>query len=186
MEKNIEDMYEPNKPYYSWYLTQRNTIENISYVYDKSMMLVTALIAATSPLKSWVENVNIVHDILIDPASPVKHTELIKGKVQALLNLGREGQYNSEIMLNILGGRKIKSFFTNLYWKYDSSVVTIDRYALCVAINCRENNVKYSGISDRVYSIVERAYMNVANKYHVLPSRVQAFCWEKLRRENNN
>jgi hypothetical protein len=85
--------------------------------------------------------------------------------------------------LSAIGGKKVTSFFNNIMG-YGSSEVTVDRWAVRVALNSLTlSEEKIVPGSKGVYDSIKDAYLEAAAQLNVLPSIAQSVTWEVWRNQ---
>ena len=76
----------------------------------------------------------------------------------------------------VLSGRKTSSFFWNIYDVDKTDVVTVDRHAIKIA-----SNTTLDTVSNKRYSLIEKAYIEAGRLLNVKPQIVQSATWLKYR-----
>ena len=135
---------------------------------------VAGIMAALSPRVSWANNVQ-------DTANVIGHGH--KGKTMALLaNVNkaldiREGYDPDEI----LGGRKVRSFWLNIAYPHKSLDVTLDSHMAKVVGLPSVKWLERKG----VYDALANAFRTLAEKHGIMPHQLQAALWIQARGNAN-
>ena len=99
-----------------------------------------------------------------------------KSKAITILN-----QTTEERPEDILGGKKVVSFYRNICDPMDEEPITVDGHAFCIAKGSREVGVR---ITPTAYDKVADAYRHVARNVGLVGNQVQAITWLTYRREH--
>ncbi len=140
------------------------------------------ILAALSPATNWERNITLFRDMV--DTNDCHH---IYGNAIDKARLIRNGANP----LEILGGRKVRSFFYNILYPRRLGHVTVDRHAVSIALlganpnKCSSRRTatipddEAKGILDRPggYIIVAAAYRSAARRVGLLPHELQAICW---------
>jgi hypothetical protein len=154
---------------------------------DLSPSITTAagagIIAALSPQIGWVDNVAAARltaagedELTITAAGALG--ENVR-KAIAIRNGARPA--------DILGGRKVRSFFANIYRPTTAGAVTIDRHAVAIALY--GIGAPSAAVSDKyleraaAYQWIAAAYRAEARSFGILPHQLQAIAWLAHRHE---
>ena len=155
----------------SWYSETNDFCYDLSKQFNVPIYIVVGLISAFSPLRNWDDNKRIVIDYL--KGKKVGCFKSQKSKADRIFNAENEQEIEE-----ILNGRKTVSFFKNIVSSgMDSSVVTIDRHAISIAVR---GSFKGS-LTDNRYKTIEYAYQRVGAMYGVPAPVVQSVTWECFR-----
>jgi len=130
------------------------------------------VIAALSPNCSWDQNVVM--------ARRAFDTGVVSGtfgdaerKAQAILDGGDPRE--------ILGGRKVRSFFENIVDPSNPVPVTVDRHSYDLSMGARSQNDKRPAIGKRKYAELTEYHYRAAKIMGVMPHQIQAVTWERWR-----
>jgi hypothetical protein len=129
------------------------------------------VIAALSPMMRWEKNVELAR-LVYTGADYIPCLPANAAKAKAI--------YNGAAPLDILGGNKVRTFFTNILDPFsdDPAHVTIDKHAIDIARGFISPYVdSYKGIGKRVYAEFAEAYVIAAEECGVRPLQVQAITW---------
>ncbi len=134
------------------------------------------VIAALSPQTSWSENVRLARRAYATGRAD-GHIRLFCARANAIKN-------NGETPLSVLGGKKVRSFFTLIADPYDWYTVCVDRHAVAVALG-RTLSDRERKILERVgvYDYIADAYRIAAHSLGIAPHELQAITWLEWRRE---
>jgi len=129
------------------------------------------VIAALSPRESWTRNVMLATELYTTGG------ELLHGTLSSNLDKARR-IYAGEDPLDVLGGDKVRAFFTLINNPADAGTVCVDRHAFDVAVG-RKTDDKARQILGRkgMCERFARAYRRAAEQLGVTPAQVQAVTW---------
>lgn len=165
-EKNIEAYYLNNKNNYTergilWYPYMHTYIAS----FDGDLSINTALFSLMSINSSLKHN--------IDKFEHYHKCGEFKGlqpnKFKALIDCNGD----KDCVIGILKGLKISNFYMNLLEPLNTEYVTIDRWAARIA------GLEKS-LTSKQYSLIKEAYIQVANKYKLIPNQLQAMTWVNI------
>lgn len=124
--------------------------------------------AALSPQNSWGQNVADVLSLV--ESGQTGQTGFSEDRAREILN----GSSPSEV----LGGRKVRSFYKNLLCPEDPGPVTVDRHAVSIAIGIPLYG-RHLRILERTgaYQAIAASYRSAARELDILPNQVQAVSW---------
>jgi hypothetical protein len=83
----------------------------------------------------------------------------------------------------VLGGNKVRAFYANILNPRYSKAVTVDTHAARAAFgkhNLTAQEVSFT-FRDKGNRVIQQAYKNVAKRYHVLPMKLQATVWLRVK-----
>lgn len=130
--------------------------------------------AALSPQLSWTSNITAAQNLVQnDDPNPAGIGKFV-GRARDI----RDGA-DPDI---ILGGRKVRSFYRNIFEPSRPGPVTIDRHAVAIATNHDVKSLEKNGF----YVMVAAAYRGAARLAGLLPSEMQACTWLTWRRLLND
>lgn len=83
----------------------------------------------------------------------------------------------------ILGGNKVKAFYANILNPRYSKAVTVDTHAARAAFGKHTLTPQEAGFvfREKGNKIIQQAYKNVAKRYRVLPMKLQATVWLRVK-----
>lgn len=129
------------------------------------------VIAALSPMMRWEKNMELA-TLVYSGADYIPCLPANAAKAKAIYNGGEP--------LDILGGQKVRTFFTNIMHPDSDNPahVTIDKHAIDIARGFISPYVdSYKGIGKAVYAELSEAYVIAAAEVGVRPLQVQAITW---------
>lgn len=164
-----------------WYQTAADEADKLARLYQVSIELVVGVIAALSPNNQWAKNIQNAQ-VIIDNA--------VKGGcaddvMVSTYGLNKEKAHRiacGELPLDVLGGEKVRSFYTNILACYHGTLeneVTVDMWALRVV--CGVFDARTVAISDRVYDLARQAYQVLADELGIAAKQLQAIAWVVIR-----
>lgn len=158
----------------NWYLEANRFAGSLSAEFNVPMLKVCGIIAALSPLKNWDENKRIAESFL--RTGNGYHTKTFIGKAERIY----DGSGDQVEIAEILHGNKITSFFLNIAFPLNASIVTIDRHAQDILLGkiCEEDK---RNMTTKQYAFFVNCYTIAANLRAVTPSTMQAITWVKWR-----
>lgn len=141
---------------------------------DGDLIKGAGVLAALSPQKNWDVNVRIARESF-ELGRGTGNTPANNDKVTRILN--------GEEPLDVIGGKKVVSFFHNIVNPTGKNV-TIDRHAVSVAIGRYSTDDDTKFLSRKgVYDSFATAYRRSAGRMKKNPAEVQAISWLVIRRE---
>lgn len=165
----------------NWYAIAHKWCADVAQTYGLTVSQVAGITAAMSPQISWEKN-KLQTILLIQKK---RNNEALVGLVAYRANVAKaERIYNGENALDVLGGKKVRSFYGNLM--LDDSTVTIDRHALHIALHGTGNEEKSGSITptDKLYDIAQDAYKTAARILGIAPYNLQSITWT-FKAQNN-
>lgn len=166
----------------TWYSGQaRQACDDIraavSAVHGRTISHRTAagILAALSPSTGWGDNTAGAIEFVCT-GSMLAQTPINNDRARSILN----GADPSDV----LGGRKVRSFFANLNDPHRSGPVTIDRHALSVLFGLRlSERAQKVYLSLGGYTYAAAAYRAAARFLGMRPHELQAVVWVVWRRQ---
>lgn len=165
----------------NWYPIAHKWCADVAQAYGLTVSQVAGITAAMSPQISWDKNK--LQTILL--IQKMRNSEELTGLMAYRANVAKAVRiYNGENALDVLGGKKVRSFYGNLM--LDDSTVTIDRHALHIALYGTGNEEKSGSITptDKLYDIAQSAYVAAANILGITPYSLQSITWT-FKAQNN-
>lgn len=165
----------------TWYSSAHSVALRLSSRYNITLEQSCGVIAALSPGYQWERNVQDA-ELFISYYNAGN-----RGK--NLPNVGTYGRKNRnkaiEILrgknpLDVLGGPKVRSFYTNIFNPSDSQAVTVDRHAKSAAYGIADKST--SLVREYEYEYLARHFRHCASKLAILPCQFQAVCWVTWKR----
>lgn len=174
LEDATEDEYVLGK---AWYLEAHWIASQVG----PTTVQGAGIIAALSPQIGWVDNVAAARALALgDPEGAFKTFGCLGPNVDKATRILR-----GEAPLDVLGGRKVRSFYRNIVDPHHDGPVTVDRHALNLALVGPGGK----GANDKLlarkggYQLVAAAYRTAAREAWMRPNEVQAITWLVQRRK---
>lgn len=139
---------------------------------------VVGCLSALSPQCAW--NVNLLATLSMVRTRQVSESSSIYPlNVSKAFSIVHEGVRPEDV----LGGLKVKAFFANILNPNYSKAVTVDTHAARAAFG--KNSLDSKEVSftfgKKGNAIIQQAYKNVAKRYKVLPMKLQATVWLRVK-----
>jgi hypothetical protein len=129
------------------------------------------VIAALSPRESWTRNVYLA-TLLYE-----RNGDLQDGTLTSNLDKARR-IFNGEAPLDVLGGDKVRAFYTLISDPDNADAVCVDRHAFDVAVGRKTDDKTRQALGRKgAYDRFARAYRRAAEVLGVTPAQVQAVTW---------
>lgn len=154
-----------------WYATANHEAGQMAADYGLSVEAAAGIVAALSPMMPWDRNVSTARTVVETGDGPA-----FKSNVRKALAI-RSGA----APVKVLGGPKVRAFFTSILNPADRTAVCVDRHAYDAATG-NKGASKSCTVAGRRYKAVADAYRAVADHYGLLPSQAQAIVWVAWRR----
>lgn len=145
-----------------WYAEAYDKCEALAKEYGLSLEQSIAIVAVLSPKCPWDKNIFNAIVVITGQGTPTALGPNIK-KAQRILN--------GEPPLNVLGGNKVRSFYSNILNRGFDSSVTIDTHILRAV--GRPSFTPKPG----VYNQIVEAFQTVSKWVGYSPAQVQAVVW---------
>lgn len=163
-----------------WYGIAHDIADELAQTHGLTIRQTAGVIAALSPRTGWAENISLASDACA--AAAEGRTDLIGGcpsdnaRKASMILQGHDPA-------DVLGGRKVRSFFANILRPYSAGPVTVDRHAISVAFGHRvsEEDAK---LLERIgtYTVIASVYRSVARSLGIRPHQAQAIAWVAWRK----
>jgi hypothetical protein len=151
-----------------WYEEANEFCSKLAEHENFSVSSVAGCLAALSPQCSWPNNLLGTISMVRNPVNVSKAFSIV-----------HENTRPEEV----LGGNKVKAFYANILNPRYSKAVTVDTHAARAAFG--EHKLSAQQVSfafrDKGNRVIQQAYRNVAKRYHVLPMRLQATVWLRVK-----
>jgi len=164
-----------------WYSVAAGAGVELSQEYDVSIETAIGVIAALSPNNVWDSNIKDANTVL-RAAKNGNCSDEIKVRTYGSNKEKAMRIACGENPLDVLGGEKVVSFYTNILAAYNGALdqeVTVDMWALRAA--CGVFDARKVAISDTVYETARQAYQDLANEYNLAAKQLQAVVWVAIR-----
>lgn len=161
-----------------WYLDAHTTASTIAARYGVTVSQACGVIAALSPGSNWGTN--------IQDADRLIAAYVLEVKLPVVGTYGRRNVEKARKILQgaapltVLGGFKVRAFYSNLLDPTVAGSVTIDRHAKAAAFGRTDSDAKV--VKDSEYAFLARHFVKLANDQGILPHQYQAVCWVTWRR----
>lgn len=157
-----------------WYPAARSVAVELADRHGLTISQTAGVIAALSPQCGWAENVRLADEACAHGAAG--RTDRIGGHtVDACRKASRILQGADP--LDVLGGRKVRSFYRNILDPSRAGAVTVDRHAIDMLCGRR------GAVQDRVlerpgaYVLAAAVIRSVARELGMTPAACQAVAW---------
>ncbi len=137
----------------------------------------SGILAALSPATGWGDNTAGAIEFAIT-GNMFAQTPLFNERAR-LIAAGANP-------LDVLGGRKVRSFYRNIVAPFDPGAVTIDRHAISLVFGkpLSERTLKPLAGNVGAYQTCAGAYRAAARKLNLIPNQLQAITWIAWRNGN--
>ena len=169
-----------------WYHQAHEHAREIADTYGTTTAQAAGVIAALSPQTGWGLNIRLAHDA----ADHARHgrTDLIGGHTEdACAKASRILQGHDPD--DVLGGRKVRSFYANILRPDRPGHVTIDRHALSLLADDRDANARIldrAGVYQRCAAVFRTsATLLTGGGASLRPHEVQAVAWVHWRNKHD-
>jgi hypothetical protein len=165
----------------SWYSRARDIAETLGSRYGIETFQACGIIAALSPGRYWEKNIEDSETLISAYQAGARGSDL-----PLVGTYGRQNVVKSVAILNgsqpldVLGGNKVRNFYSNILNPANESPVTIDRHAKCCAYGVR--NADNSVVSESEYEFLAEHYRQAASTLDLVPCQFQAITWVTWRR----
>ena len=166
-----------------WYADAREVADEVARTAALPNRHGAGVIAALSPQTSWHANIGMALEAAVKgTADDAPHCADACDKATAILS----GAEPSEV----LGGRKVRSFYANISRPRRSGPVTIDRHAVAICLRGLEgaDTSRFDPVPPStlerigVYTYLASAFRGAADRTDLRPHEMQAVTWVTWRR----
>lgn len=160
----------------AWYLAAHSIAADIADRHGLSLAQAAGVIAALSPQCGWAENIRLADQAAAEGRAS-GHTADACRKADAIL-AGADP-------FDVLGGRKVRSFYANIVRPTTPGPVTVDRHAVDMLVGRR------GAVEDRVlerigaYARCAAVIRGVARELGMRPHELQAVAWVAWRQAHD-
>lgn len=139
---------------------------------------VVGCLAALSPQCAWSENL-LGTIAMVRTRQVRKSASIYPVNTSKAFSIVHEGVRPEEV----LGGNKVKAFYANILNPRYSKAVTVDTHAARAAFGKHKLTPQEVGYAfrDKGNRTIQQAYRVVAKRYRVLPLRLQAVVWLRVK-----
>jgi hypothetical protein len=141
---------------------------------------VVGCLAALSPQCSWSDNLRNTLAMVKTRRLPATTAKLPVNESKAF-SIVHEGEHPADV----LGGLKVRAFYNNIILPTRSKAVTIDTHAARAAFGKTNLTSKELGYVFRPKgnAVIQHAYRIVAKRYKILPHKLQATVWLRVKKD---
>ncbi len=163
-----------------WYDEAHEFCVKLAKYENLSLESVAGCMAALSPQCAWSEN--ILQTISMVRTRRVgKSSSIYPVNASKAFSIVHENVHPGDI----LGGLKVRAFYNNIVNPRYSKAVTVDTHAARAAFG--KHNLDSKEVSFVFRSagnaIIQQAYRNVARRYKILPMKLQAVVWIRVKKD---
>lgn len=174
-------------------MTEHENIKALANELNVNFITLCGMVAVTSPMKRWSENIAFVKAIVTNLQAGkkvVKESGMIRTANYARIIYNETNNLPDctvEHMLTFNGfADKTTAFFVNLYQPTNKTMLTVDVWMLRVALQQYQQSTNTFKATKMQIDAIRRAYFNAYNslnleKWGVVPHQLQAIIWEKIR-----
>ena len=170
----------------TWYTNANNICKRLAARYGYTTSQVAGVMAALSPGCSWESNVVYTERLLSYHKNGLTCEESPKVGSYGRANKVKAWRIaDGEQPLDVLGGHKVRAFFTCID-NPESREVCIDRHAVSI-VEGKPLGDKFSSYTntEKKYNAIANDYAVVAHDLEMLPHQLQAITWVVWRRIHN-
>lgn len=155
-----------------WYPEAKRECRNLARRNDISLSQAIGVVAALSPRVNWKRNVIAAENLI--RGNKAEGFPANRNKAQAILEGGSPDE--------ILGGNKVRSFYSNISRPASSTDVTIDRWAIRIALGEEEWKTRPNTPTAKQYLEIANSYREAAAIVGIKPLEMQAITWVTIKR----
>jgi len=159
-----------------WYDGAHSIAADMAETHGLTTKQTAGVLAAFSPQKGWATNIKLAEN-----ACAASNTSQIGGHTKNACHKASK-ILRGQDPLEVLGGRKVRSFYRNIMWPEVMGPVTIDRHMIDLLADKR--GFIDEGVLERigVYQYAAAMVRASAREVGVLPHQMQAICWVHQRK----
>jgi hypothetical protein len=161
-----------------WYNEANEFCTKLADYENLPVASVAGCLAALSPQCSWPNNLRACLSMVKTRRTPsvVMSSKVNEGKAFSIVHEGLRPE-------EVLGGLKVSAFYANILNPRYSKAVTVDTHAARAAfdktlLSSKEVSFAFRAKGNRV---IQQAYRNVAKRYKILPCKLQAVVWLRVK-----
>ena len=155
--------------YAKWYYTTKEWCTDTAAEYNNNTHKIAGILSALSVQKEFSQNKRLVKEFL--ECQSCGHMSSALKKAKLIYNLDDE-DIKPDTIMNILSGRKTRSFYHNIMYPGSSEYLTVDfrmwKYY-------KEDSWEH--ITPRRYNVMEKVFNKVALDNGISVPSLQAICW---------
>ena len=168
----------------NWYNIALNHCKGIAKDTGVNLSDVCAVAAALSPNNKWNRNI-------LDASNLIKYGLKAKfctygSNVEKAMTILENCNGDSEKAIFYLRGKKVTSFYHNIYFGEASPYVTIDGHAVNIAMDVKQALTKVEGLTPKKYDYFSSLYKETASEIGIPVIHLQAVTWVTWRRHGTN
>ena len=155
----------------TWYFEASRLAHNFGQLFNIGKQHVSAIIAALSPRVNWDANIDDAK-LLLETGDEYGYMALGANVSKALWL--RDGDNPDKV----LGGRKVRSFYRNIYRPTTSLDVTLDAWMMFAL----DKTLDYKYLERKgTYDAISEGFRIVAGERGIMPHQLQAALWIHVR-----
>jgi hypothetical protein len=178
-DEHLNDWYREAKLHACKLFTKHMDHKSLHPSCGDEISKVVGIIAATSPMKRWEQNLILADDFLKD--GKCGHFTAVNKKCQEIL----DSDGSDTAILSILGGQKTQRFYMSINYCSSYDGVTIDRHALSIALGYRIADDSFRAMTRTQYEFFEECYRYTAKALGISPMLLQSSTWQVFRERKN-
>lgn len=167
-----------------WYQLANDQVIKMSAKYGLPHSTCAGVIAALSPNNVWQRNLtdahNIIRSYVLHGAGDARQVKVctFNGNKEKAIDI-----LNGNDPLEVLGGLKVRSFYSLILHPLDPENVCIDGHAYSIWKGERVSTSSTPKITPRLYAEIQQSYRDAAQRISTvtgedwLPSQIQAVTW---------
>ena len=161
-----------------WYDEANGFCSTLAVHHGFPVSAAAGCLAALSPQCSWSENL-LGTIAMVSTRQTPKTANIYPVNVSKAFSIVHENMRPE----TVLGGNKVKAFYANILNPRYSKAVTVDTHAARAAFGKHVLSTQEVSFAfrDKGNRIIQQAYRNVAKRYHVLPMKLQATIWLRVK-----
>ena len=170
---------------HDWYNEAHAFAQSLVYGYEapdpryyQDLNKVIGILAATSPMKGWVQNKNV--------AAKIWQTGVFSGHTKAMCLKAKrifDSSGEEAEILDILNGQKISAFFLNIRHPQRDISLTMDRHAICIALGKKHlSDCEMPALTVAQYEFFVECYRWTAAQLNITGTLLQSATWVAHRR----
>lgn len=167
----------------SWYTEAHNLARTLGSGSDKHLARNAGIIAALSPNNSWTNNARMARRLVSMRGRVAVEIGKPNGIGLGANVLKAVAIYNGADPLDVLGGNKVRAFYSTILDPLADTDPVIDRHAYDIAVGKRNGSAKRDPLNRvGVYEEFAAAYRAAAAAAGISPPQMQAVTWVEWRK----
>lgn len=165
----------------NWYSVAHTTCKRLATKYRVTLPAATGVMAALSPGNDWQRNVVDAETLISEFKAGVKRYRMSRVGTYGRNNVSKAlACLEGDAPLDVLGGPKVRAFYSNMMYPLTSVEVTVDRHAKCAAYGLK--NTANSVVRANEYDYIAAHFAACAATLGLVPNAFQAIVWVTWRR----